>query len=917
MRRVWTFNVGAPRRKRKALGKGEKQLRKVTDPKLDTFERPPAYVAESHRIADSLFGWGPFGGEYIPKNEIYEKCIDAILEDDDETLSTLLPQVPDRNHFSPFAKMPPILSRRPPLISVCAFFSASKCFKMLTQLDGDFGKEDNDGRSLAHFLAAGGSLDLVRELETDVAEFFTTADHHGMFPVHYAAMFNRVELLQHMWLNGVNFSLPDHFGAMPLHTACMYGHVDVVKFFVEQGVELNSDTLVTIAGMTPMHFACTSGSAELVKYLISQKAEINSMGRCERTPICYAVRYGSLDIVKALVAAKARWKDKRRKVSPIVEAAERGFTDILNFFLKSGGDPNYLTSEGKTPLSVAVMNNHLEAAKLLLKYGAALHNEKQIVNPLLFAVKNHNVEMCKVLWSRPDFPELRKTLQNSQLIRAAVDSSDCKILEFLLKHDVKVGKRLTQKSENGDVQVAVRLIKRRKRDMLKLLVEHGFDPNWLASDAEVEAQLVEDPSKRMLEYLWSIADKITSLPFKMKILPATLRAGVASILDTALTHLEKVYPAEELEQGKQEMGRCLWDKYISIIDRGSWVHHGYLDRGGKEIVDVLFKHGLKTISEVRPTNECRYNTDEWASHVYNGLEYFAEVGGNFENTSIARLVRVLCTDFVDESRELLDFLFRHGGSIKEIGTPEAKLPWTPDSYLASVFRAKSVHDPVKVTKYLLDHGLPIKSAEETFNCLFGLLDSPGFFDPPRRVRPEEVAATLKLLLQSGVTTKRFDNIARHFKRYVPDGVSEQVRALFSVAQLHDRELLELFVQHAAPITMERVKEMLRPGMLALFERDMLDCVISMISKALPDGEASLSAEEQQCLKEAREGNVTARSRRTGMVSGPYPNELFGMVDRALMGYFPPFVGYPMGARPRPGQGYIKSREKTLDAGKTP
>ena len=64
-----------------------------------------------------------------------------------------------------------------------------------------------------------------------------------------------------------------------LHVACQKGYVDVAKVLIQNGADVNANSVVTNK-MTPLHVAAgKTKSADLVKLLIQNGADVNAMVR--------------------------------------------------------------------------------------------------------------------------------------------------------------------------------------------------------------------------------------------------------------------------------------------------------------------------------------------------------------------------------------------------------------------------------------------------------------------------------------------------------------------------------------------------------------------------------------------------------------------------------------------------------------
>lgn len=378
----------------------------------------------------------------IPKN-LADPILTAILEDDCNKLAELISNLEDVNSaFHLYnRKLPDILSNNPTMLGLCCFFGSLECFDLLRNFDASIKEEDDFGRNCVHFATAGGSWNMMRILDQSITDnkdenndnsnndddksnnndsssdddtpiffgrgifrrpffmdtfanmdeknIYNKSDDRGLTPMHYGAMFGRLEIVRYLWTKGAHLDkIHDCQGNRPIHLACLYGHTDVVKFFVENGVKFESNKLSN--KLQPIHYACIGGYIDTIEYLISLNADINLMAN-SKTPIFYAARYGSLGAVKLLVKHGATFKFKRRKNSPIVEAALGGHADIINYFLKNGCDPNVYTSTGETPLMAAITGNNAEVVKLLIKNGAKIDFEP-IAKKRMNTTKNNNTD---------------------------------------------------------------------------------------------------------------------------------------------------------------------------------------------------------------------------------------------------------------------------------------------------------------------------------------------------------------------------------------------------------------------------------------------------------------------------------------------------------------------------------------------
>jgi len=89
-----------------------------------------------------------------------------------------------------------------------------------------------------------------------------------------------------------------------------------------------------------------------------------------QTSLHYAVMYQYIDLVDFLLENNAPLFHYSWECTPLHIAAENGNTEIITKLVKKGASLTDYNKNGNTPLIVACMNNRIEAAKLLLKYGS-------------------------------------------------------------------------------------------------------------------------------------------------------------------------------------------------------------------------------------------------------------------------------------------------------------------------------------------------------------------------------------------------------------------------------------------------------------------------------------------------------------------------------------------------------------------
>ena len=125
---------------------------------------------------------------------------------------------------------------------------------------------------------------------------------------------------------------------MDLAEACAVGDLSQVR----RSVDANPATARSFSadGFPVFALACFFGHQDTARYLAGKGANIHAV----------ATNGSGYNALTAAVTA--------------------GHTDIVEFLLEGGADPNYRYGPGYTPLLAASANGHLEILKLLLAHGA-------------------------------------------------------------------------------------------------------------------------------------------------------------------------------------------------------------------------------------------------------------------------------------------------------------------------------------------------------------------------------------------------------------------------------------------------------------------------------------------------------------------------------------------------------------------
>lgn len=267
--------------------------------------------------------------------------------------------------------------------------------------------------------AKAGDLDTVRRIVLANPHTVNCRDLDGRHstPLHFAAGFNRVPVVEFLLEHGAEVHAADKGGLVPLHNACSYGHFEVTELLVKHGANVNVSDLWKF---TPLHEAAAKGKYDIVKLLLKHGADPTKKNRDGATPsdlvkesdhdvaellrgnsaLLDAAKKGNLARVQRLVTPETiNCRDAQgRNSTPLHLAAGYNNYEVAEYLLENGADVNAQDKGGLIPLHNASSYGHLDIAALLIKYKTVVNaTDKWGFTPLHEAAQKGRTQLCALL----------------------------------------------------------------------------------------------------------------------------------------------------------------------------------------------------------------------------------------------------------------------------------------------------------------------------------------------------------------------------------------------------------------------------------------------------------------------------------------------------------------------------------------
>jgi ankyrin repeat protein len=282
--------------------------------------------------------------------------------------------------------------------------------RSLLQKKVDVNATEGDGSTALHWASYRDDLESA-DLLIRAGANVNAANDLGVTALWTASENGSSAMVRRLLEAGAKPNLPLLSGETPLMVAARSGYPDVVAQLLAKDANINAHAT---RGQTALMWAVSQMHPEVVKVLLAHHPDIQmksdvwtdvmavpphgylpynkAIPHGGETALMFAMRVGDIASAKLLLAAGANVNDTDAwGVSAVTLAAHSGFTDLVEFLLDKGADPN-AAPNGFTALHEAIKRRDEKMVAALLDHGADANARLRTWTPIRRSSADWNFE---------------------------------------------------------------------------------------------------------------------------------------------------------------------------------------------------------------------------------------------------------------------------------------------------------------------------------------------------------------------------------------------------------------------------------------------------------------------------------------------------------------------------------------------
>jgi uncharacterized protein len=294
----------------------------------------------------------------------------------------------------------------------------------------------------------------------------------------------------------------DPDGTTPLHWAARQDDLKTADALIRAGADVNAANRY---GVTPINLAATNGSAAMIRKLLDAGVDPNSANPGGETALMTAARIGKIDAVTLLLdrGANVNAKDTVHGQTALMWAVLENHADVVQLLLSRGADINAHTNVTSTKGEYVPARAAAASGNGIIRQ-RALPTPNGGVTPLLFAIRDGNVDMMRLLLDRGARIDESSGNRTTPLIIALLNGQVAMATELLNRgadpnaaddyHRAALFAAIDLRNFNHEKYGDLPTDGRDPLDLIKALLKKGANPNLQTDTIPVHGLMQFDAS---------------------------------------------------------------------------------------------------------------------------------------------------------------------------------------------------------------------------------------------------------------------------------------------------------------------------------------------------------------------------------------------------------------------------------------
>lgn len=342
--------------------------------------------------------------------------------------------------------------------------------------------DENGDTPLVKAIKSGDNSHVIQQVITEGALVNKYDDDHRT-PLHYAAMYNRPNIIIKLISLGADTNITDLHHNLPLHLAAAYSNQATLSILFDLMIynDFNNanTTLRNLYQETPIDLAILHDNYEAVDFLAKKRAF-----KCSPHSIFPSTIHKAICRQRTISAEILHEYHPYTNIQSDLMAAVIFLPSIINLLIRDGAEPNEIFCRGqRTALHIAVQFGCFQALEILINHTDSIDiKDPEGFTPLHRAL-HHQQLQCAYLLINQKAQLATKNKDGTTLLDTAIWNADIDMIRTLIDAEV------LSYQQSCDYRSVLRLaITRNQPDIVSLLLR-----------SNITHQLSENESKSVLD----------------------------------------------------------------------------------------------------------------------------------------------------------------------------------------------------------------------------------------------------------------------------------------------------------------------------------------------------------------------------------------------------------------------------------